>query len=85
MYSIRVAVACTDASGVPTLVPLTLITNEQEYADGLHYHDACEVCEDRGYEGPMVVFDENDYPGLIRFAHAGYSPNELIANKGTKQ
>ena len=55
--SIRVAVACRNASGMADMPIFTVEVTGLEYDLGSHYvmAEACAI--DAGYEGPFVCFD----------------------------
>lgn len=67
MKTMRIAVVCRNASGMPD-IPIFLITaTPEEVADGAHYDRAEALADAAGYEGPFICFDEDEF-GVI--AHA---------------
>jgi hypothetical protein len=62
MMKLRCAVAATTADGTPGFFFLRINCSNRDYNDGGHYDYAKEEAEEHGYEGEMVVFDENDGP-----------------------
>ena len=61
---INVIVACLDANGVPTLVPIRWQTTLAKLANGIHYSDIQEWAESERYEGPFVIIDQHDMLSL---------------------
>ena len=69
MKEVRCVVACHDANGEPNFFFCVVKISEEEYENGVHYDMAAEAAEADGYEGPFVIYDENDPPGEWLFAH----------------
>lgn len=72
----KLLVACTNASGAPDFFKCDVEASESDIEDGHHYSLAKAMAEERGYEGPMVCFDEQDLSPelktfLIENNHAG--------------
>jgi hypothetical protein len=76
VMDIRCVVACKNASGQPDFFGCTLTATQEEYDNGEHYDAAAVAAEEEGYEGPFVVYDENDGPAWL-FAHVGKAADEL--------
>lgn len=47
----------------PDLFFVKVDCTKEQYADGDHYGIAQNAAEENGYEGPFVVFDEDDGAG----------------------
>lgn len=62
---IKCVVACHNAGGEPDLYFVKVSCSEAEYSNGEHYEKAEAGAYQNGYDGPMVVFDENDGPGAL--------------------
>lgn len=65
---VRVAVACTGASGEPEMPVFTVRVTDLEFDDGQHYLKAQEMAEDDRYEGPFVCFDDHEQGPIHRAA-----------------
>jgi hypothetical protein len=63
--TIRILVACIDASGVPDLYCCRVTCSEGDYTDGKHYTAAKNLADEDGYGSPMVAFDEFDACGKL--------------------
>lgn len=63
--SIKCVVACTNSAGEPDFFAVTLSCSPHQYHNGEHYDLAKEKAEAHDYEGPFVVFDENDGPEFL--------------------
>jgi hypothetical protein len=61
-----VAIACTDASGMPTLVTYKVGVSDEDYDLGYHYDIAIDQAKDDRYEGPFVPFDNSEHDELLR-------------------
>lgn len=60
--NVKCVVACHNASGEPDFYFCIIQCNESDYELGRHY-DMVEVyAKEQGYEGPFVVYDENECP-----------------------
>lgn len=59
---IRCLVSCRDANGVPTFFPMVVQCSEDEYNYGEHYEIALIAAMDGRYEGPHLVYDDDDLP-----------------------
>jgi hypothetical protein len=77
---IRCVVACKNASGQPDFFACTVKASPEEYDNGEHYEAAQRAAEGEGYEGPFVVYDQNDGPAWL-FAHVGKADDELNAKR----
>ena len=58
--NLKCVVVCTNASGVPDALSIKVVVSKKGYSEGQHYEEAKLRAEKEGYEGPMIVFDEND-------------------------
>jgi hypothetical protein len=65
---INCVVACRNAEGVPDFYFCKVECTQDDYDVGLHYELAEEAAYADGYEGSMVVYDENDGPDWL-FEH----------------
>ena len=63
---IRLIVACSNAAGVPKLVPITVSVTEDEYKTGIHYERAKYELGLRDYESPFFCIDEHDSPEMVK-------------------
>jgi hypothetical protein len=61
----KCVVACTNAEGCPDFYFCTVECSGSDYDAGRHYDAARKSARDEGYEGEMVVFDENDGPDFL--------------------
>ncbi len=61
---IRCAVACQGGNG-PLFYFCTVKCTQDEYKNGDHYDRAEMAAVDDGWDGPAVVFDENDGPDWL--------------------
>jgi hypothetical protein len=59
-YDYRCAIVCHNANGQPDLVRCRVRATREQYQDGQHYEAAKNWAKENGYEGPFIVFDEND-------------------------
>ena len=57
MNTLRIAVACRDASGKADMPVFDVVASEEEYDLGIHYDKAEALAEAAGYERPFVCFD----------------------------
>jgi hypothetical protein len=62
---IKCVVACRNASGESDFYFCKVECSEEQYDVGDHYELAEDSAREEGYEGPMVVFDENDGPDFL--------------------
>jgi hypothetical protein len=58
--AIKVVVACVNAEGASDLVPVIVSCTEKERKENAHIELAYAVCEEEGYEQPMIGFDYTD-------------------------
>jgi hypothetical protein len=65
---IKCVVACVNASGESDFYFCRVTCSPDEYDEGAHYEIAEDAASSEGYDGPMVVFDENDGPNWL-FEH----------------
>lgn len=62
---IKVVVACTNASGIPELLVISLKVTEDQIKEGEHYDMASEKATLLGYE-PKLCFDHQEInPGML--------------------
>jgi len=57
---IKCVVACKNSAGAPDFYSCTVNCSKSQYENGDHYDIAESQAIDSDYEGPMVVYDEND-------------------------
>jgi hypothetical protein len=62
---IKCVVACRNASGESDFFFCKVECSQNQYDVGDHYDIAEDAARDEGYDGPMVVFDENDGPDFL--------------------
>ena len=62
---VKCVVACRNAEGASDFYFCRVECAEAQYDIGEHYEKAEEMAESDGYEGPFVVFDENDGPDWL--------------------
>jgi len=62
---IKCVVACRNAEGASDFYFCKVECSEEQYDVGDHYELAEDWAREEGYEGPMVVFDENDGPDFL--------------------
>jgi hypothetical protein len=62
---IKCVVACRNAEGASDFYFCKVKCKQEQYDVGDHYEMAEEAAYEDGYEGPMVVFDENDGPDFL--------------------
>lgn len=77
---VRVAVACTGASGEPEMPVFTVRVTDLEFDHGQHYLKAQEMAEDDRYEGPFVCFDDHEQ-GPIHRAAAELASNNPVSQE----
>lgn len=65
MKTLRVAVACRNASGMADMPVFTVTTTDQEYHLGIHYEKAEALADDAGYEAPFVCFDGAEQAAIL--------------------
>jgi hypothetical protein len=58
--TIKTAVACRDANGIPTLYLTDVVTTREGYDEGEHYEIASAEAENERYDQADLVFDKND-------------------------
>lgn len=68
MKSLRIAVACRNASGMSDMPIFTVAVTEEEYALGVHYDRAEAMAEEAGYEMPFVCFDDAEHGAIMAAA-----------------
>lgn len=64
-YFINVVVAGVQPDGVPGFLPVRILTTKDAYENGDHYDRAVEEALDRGWERPLLAYDENDGPSWL--------------------
>lgn len=74
---IECVVACRNAEGVSDFYFCKVECSESEYDIGEHYDIAENAALEEGYEGPFVVFDENDGPDWL-FDHFVWESASVI-------
>ncbi|NDD54932.1 hypothetical protein EBZ39_13890 [bacterium] len=75
--TVRCVVACRNAEGTPDFYFCRVECTEKQYDVGMHYDVAEEQARDEGYEGPMVVYDENDGPEFL-FEHFTWESASVV-------
>jgi hypothetical protein len=75
---IRCVVACHNASGESDFFFVKVSCDERQYSHGEHYELAEYKAREEGYEGPMVVFDENDGPSFL-FEHFVWESASVVS------
>ncbi|EML5399117.1 hypothetical protein RI828_001457 [Pseudomonas aeruginosa] len=68
MDTLRIAVACRNASGIPDMPIFSIATSPEEYDQGIHYDKAIELAEEAGYEGPFICFDAHECTPILLVA-----------------
>lgn len=68
METIRVAVACRNASGKAEMPVFTIVADADEIALGEHYDKAEKRAAESGYEEPFVCFDAAEYGAILSAA-----------------
>ena len=68
MKSLRIAIACRNASGLPDLPIFTVTATEEEVKQGVHYDKAVALAEDEDYEGPFICYDEAEQCVILQAA-----------------
>lgn len=63
--TIKCVVACRNAEGVSDFYFCRVECSQEQYDVGEHYERAEEMARSDGYEGPFVVYDENDGPDWL--------------------
>lgn len=81
---VSVAVACRNASGSADLPLVRVTIPEDDYALGGHYDVARLTLKNKGFEGPFVCFDEQEFQPLITAVRAANDVTLTSAN-GTKK
>lgn len=62
---IKCVVACRNAGGEADFYFCKVECDEGQYDVGDHYEAAVQMAVGEGYEGPYVVFDDNDGPDWL--------------------
>lgn len=58
--NVKVVVLATNPEGSPAFFHVTVLINDEQYSNGVHYDTAKACAEINDYEEPMIAFDEND-------------------------
>lgn len=66
--TVKVAVACTDSNGAPTIYIVTISVSQEQYALGEHCDLAEVAAAEDGYEGPFICFDDTEVHSIINAA-----------------
>ncbi len=69
MKTLRIAVACRNASGMADMPIFTVTVTAEEYDLGIHYEKAEAMAEDEGYEKPFVCFDDAEQGAILAAVH----------------
>lgn len=75
---LRIVVAATNANGEPDFFFLKVKCTPNQYDNGDHYEAALDKAEEEDYEGPFVVFDENDSAGKAIMSHFAWQSAEVV-------
>lgn len=75
--NIKCVVTCLNASGVPDLHPVLVTCTQEQYDEGEHYEHAKDNATLDGYENCGLVYDENDYPKLIKLFNFNGQTNAI--------
>jgi hypothetical protein len=62
---VKCVVACRNAEGCSDFYFCKVVCKQENYDVGDHYEKAEDMASEDGYEGPYVVFDENDGPNWL--------------------
>jgi hypothetical protein len=66
MMKINCVIAVTaDRSGSPNFASVTVECSQEQYDSGDHYDAARNWASGEGYDGPFVVYDQNDGPAWL--------------------
>lgn len=65
MKTLRIAVACRNASGMADMPIFTVTITDEEYDLGIHYEKAEASAVDAGYEKPFVCFDDAEQDAIL--------------------
>jgi hypothetical protein len=65
MRTLRIAVACRNASGMSDLPVFPVIVTPEEYDRGKHYNLAENMAMDGGYERPFISFDDTERGAIL--------------------
>jgi hypothetical protein len=68
MKSLRIAVACRNALGMPDLPIFPVAVTQEEFDLGIHYDKAEALAEEEGYERPFVCFDAAEQRAILAAA-----------------
>jgi len=68
MNTLRIAVACRNASGMADMPIFDVIASQEEYDLGMHYDKAEALAVGAGYEGPFVCFDTASQGAILAAA-----------------
>lgn len=74
---VKCVVACRNASGESDFYFCKVKCSQDQYDVGEHYDMAENHAREEGYEGPMVVFDENDGPSFL-FDHFVWESASIV-------
>ena len=65
MKSLKIAVACRNASGMADMPVFAVTVTEEEYSLGIHYDKAENMAKDEGYEDPFLCYDPAEQKALL--------------------
>jgi hypothetical protein len=74
---IKCVIATTTASGSPYFDFCIVECTQAQYDLGQHYDSAEDYACEEGYEGDMIVYDENDGPKFL-FDHFAWDSAYLV-------
>lgn len=79
--SIKCVVACWDCSGASDFYACRVTCSKADYDEGGHYEIAENAARGENYEGPMVVFDENDGPEWLFLNFDWSKADEVVSEE----
>lgn len=68
MNTLRIAVACRNASGMADMPIFTVTVTAKQYKLGVHYDKAEALAKAAGYEKPFVCFDHSEHSTILAAA-----------------
>ena len=79
---IKCVAACTNAGGEPDFGFVKVECSEEEYNLGKHYDAARDFLIENGYEGPFVIFDEEECPAWLLERFVWETASVVSASEG---
>jgi hypothetical protein len=65
---VHCVIVCRDANGSPAFTSVAVLCTEAQFREGDHYDAARDWAIEQRYEGPWIVFDQDDGPEWL-FEH----------------